>query len=75
VGPPPRQSGIYQVQIGESGNYRKATPDEVGAINAHIGDYPRCDGSEMRDDADQTLLGMKPQLWCKDDRVKVTVRG
>jgi hypothetical protein len=64
---------MYQVEIGDSGNYRNATPAEVRAINGHIDDYPRCDGSEMRDDTDQTLWRMKPQLWCKDDRVKVKV--
>jgi hypothetical protein len=64
---------MYQVEIGETGNHRKATPDEVRAINRHIGDYPRCDGSEMRDDDDQSM-GLRPQLWCKDDRVRVTVR-
>lgn len=55
-------------------NYRPATPAEAEAIRRHLTDYPRCDGTQMVDDNDRTLLGMRRQLRCLDCRVKVTVR-
>jgi hypothetical protein len=54
--------------------YRPATPAEAEAIRRHLVDYPRCDGTQMVDENDRTLLGMKRQLRCWHCKVKVTVR-
>jgi hypothetical protein len=52
---------------------RPATPAEVEAILQHLVDYPRCDGTEIVDDHDQTLWMMRRQLRCVDCGVKFTV--
>jgi hypothetical protein len=65
---------MYKIEIGDTGNFREATDAEVKAIRGHLVDYPRCDGTQMQDDNDQTM-GLRPRLRCKDCRVKVTVRG
>jgi hypothetical protein len=64
---------MYLVEIGESGRLRQATADEVRGILQHLVDYPRCDGTQIRDDADQTMWRLDPLLRCTDCRVKVKV--
>jgi hypothetical protein len=54
-------------------NSRPVTAVEAAAIQQHIDDYPRCNGTQVVDDNDRTLLGMKRQLRCLDCRVKFTV--
>jgi hypothetical protein len=53
---------------------RPATHAEAEAIQQHLVDYPRCDGTEIVDDHDQTLWTMRRQLRCLDCRVKFTVQ-
>ncbi len=71
----PRHGDMFLIEIGESGNYRNARVPEDRAIRKHIQEYPKCNGSEMRDYGDQTLWLITPRLRCMYCRVNVTVRG
>lgn len=55
---------MYRIEIGESGTYRDATPDEAQGINDHRVEYPKCDGTKSRDNGKQTLM----RLRCRGSR-------
>jgi hypothetical protein len=59
----------YLIRIRRFGTLRPAKDGEVRGIDAHRADYPKCNGTQVRDD-DQMLWGA-PYLWCWDceDRV------
>lgn len=71
----PRHGGMFLIEIGESSNYRPARVPEDEAIREHIQEYPKCNGSEIRDYGDKTLLILTPRLRCMYCRVNVKVRG
>ena len=52
----------YMVEIRRTRTFRAAKEGEVRGIDAHRTDYPKCHGTQVRDD-DQTLWGA-PYLWC-----------
>ena len=62
---------MYMIEIRITGTFRPATDDEAAGIDAHREDYPRCDGSQIRDDEDRTVPTSRPYFWCKDDEVRV----
>ena len=59
----------YLIGTRRSSILRPAKEGEMRGIDAHRADYPKCNGTRVRDD-DQTLWG-EPYLWCWDceDRV------
>lgn len=59
----------YLIGTRRSGILRPAKEGEMRGIDAHRADYPKCNGTQVRDD-DQTLWG-EPYLWCWncEDRV------
>ena len=52
----------YMIEIRRTRTFRAAKEGEVRGIDAHRTDYPKCHGTQVRDD-DQTLWGA-PYLWC-----------
>jgi hypothetical protein len=63
----------YLIGIRRSGTLRPAKEGEVRGIDAHRADYPKCKGTQVRDD-NQTLWGA-PYLWCWDCEERVAPVG
>jgi hypothetical protein len=54
----------------QTGRSRETNESENRDIKAHLAEYPKCDGSMIVDDHDQTLAA-RPYLQCRGCGVKV----
>jgi hypothetical protein len=59
------------VRDGPTGRRRPAKDYEDHDISAHLADYPKCDGSLIVDNHDQTTMTARPYLYCEGCDVKV----
>jgi hypothetical protein len=55
---------MYQIENGATGTFRRATADEERAIVQHREQFSNCDGTQIRDNGDQTLPFARPKLRC-----------